>query len=198
MNWLHALLRRARLRGLTEGKVQQVRAEATADDAKDAVERWQDYGFAANPVDGQGLVINVAGHTIVLRMDRITERPELAAHEVCVWHKEGHRVTLKAGRVVDVACDVLTINAATSVSITSPSVTVAASSAVTLTTPQVSASGHVSSGGNVSAAAAVSAGTSVQAPMLTAASSLKVAGKEMGGHVHGSVQSGTDTSAPPT
>jgi phage baseplate assembly protein V len=103
MTWWHNLLRRARLRGLTEGnQVQVARAEALDDDAKDDAERWQDYGFAGNPVDGQGLVINAGGHTVVIRMDRLAERPHLDAFEVAVWHKEGHFVKLKAGGVIEV------------------------------------------------------------------------------------------------
>lgn len=101
MSILGDLLRRARLRGLKEGKVQTVRAESLENQAHDDAERWQDYGFAANPGDGQGLVLHVGGHTIVLRMDRIGERPQLGAGEVSVWHKEGHRITLKAGGVVE-------------------------------------------------------------------------------------------------
>jgi phage baseplate assembly protein V len=113
---LENLLRRARLRGLSEGKVQTARAESLEGDARDAAERWQDYGFAANPIDGQGLVIHAGGHTIVLRMDRIAERPQLAAHEVCVWHKDGHKITLKAGGVIEVQCTTLSV-AATAVNI---------------------------------------------------------------------------------
>lgn len=121
--WLGAMLRRARLRGVREGQVQRARAEATELDAKDDCERFQDYGFAANPVDGQGLVLTVAGHTIVLRMDRLAERPQLAAHEVTVWHKDGHRVTLKAGQVVQVDCARLVVNASERVELNSPQVT---------------------------------------------------------------------------
>ena len=124
MTWWHNLLRRARLRGLREGQVQVARAESLDHDAKDDAERWQDYGFAAHPVDGQGLVINAGGHTIVLRMDRLADRPQLEAYEVSVWHKEGHRVTLRAGQVVDVECAVLNIAASTSVTIDTPSLTV--------------------------------------------------------------------------
>ena len=122
MNW-GALLRRARIRELKEGQVQQARVEATENDAKDAAERWQDYGFAANVVEGQGLVINAGGHTIVLRMDRLAERPRLAAHEVSVWHKEGHNVTLRGGKVVEVNCDTFRVNAAVKVELNTPSVT---------------------------------------------------------------------------
>ena len=123
-------LRRARMRGLKEGQVQTVRVEALENDAKDNAERFQDYGLAANPVDGQGLVITVGGHVIVLRMDRLVERPHLAPYEVSVWHKEGHAVTLRDGKVVEVSCDSFIVNAATSVQLNSP--TVAMSGAATV------------------------------------------------------------------
>jgi phage gp45-like len=119
--WLN-LLRRARVRGLAEGKVQTGRTEALENDARDKVERWQDYGFSGHPVDGEGLVINAGGHTIMLRVDRLGDRPQLDRYEVSVWHKDGHRITLKAGRLVQVDCDELVINAASSVQINSPTV----------------------------------------------------------------------------
>lgn len=126
MGWLDNILRRARIRGVKEGSVQTARAEALENDAKDEAERWQDYGFACNPVDGQGLVINAGGHTIVLRMDRISERPQLGAYEVSVWHKEGHSVTLKAGKLVQVDCDTLVINAAVGITLNTPEVNASA------------------------------------------------------------------------
>lgn len=132
------LLRRARLRGLTEGPVQRARAEVNEVDAKDDAERWQDYGFAAQPVSGEGLVMHVAGHTIVLRMDRLAERPELAQHEVCVWHKDGHRVTLKAGRLVQVDCTELVVNASAAVRLNTPLVQV--STRLTVPTAQAATS----------------------------------------------------------
>lgn len=144
-DWLPTLLRRARLRGLSEGPVQVARAEALENDAKDDAERWQDYGFAANPVEGQGLVMNVAGHTIVVRMDRLAERPALAAYEVSIWHKEGHRITMKAGGVIEAQCATFKVTATTKVEIVSPLLT---------------------------------------AQVVEVATSLKVAGKELAGHVH--------------
>lgn len=169
MGWWDNILRRARIRGVKEGSVQTARAEALENDAKDEAERWQDYGFACNPVDGQGLVINAGGHTIVLRMDRISERPQLGAYEVSVWHKEGHSVTLKAGKLVQVDCDTLVINAAVG---------------VTLNTPEVAASG------------AITAALSVGAPVVAAATSLTVDGAEVGGHDHGGVADGTERTDP--
>ena len=213
MGWLGAMLRRARMRNLVEGLVQVVRAEATDDDAKDGVERHQDYGLAANPGDGQGLVLNIDGHTIVLRLDRIAERPQLDVYEVAVWHKEGHYVKLKAGKVVEVSCDQLLISATTKVSITTPTLEVSsdqvtidawtkasittpdfevdASTGATIITPTLTASQAVSVGTSLSAT------TSVEAPTVAAESSLTVSGKEMLTHAHGDVKAGTDESGPP-
>lgn len=42
---------------------------------------------------------------------------------MCVWHKDGHRVTLRNGRVVDVECDQLNIVASAGVSIQTPTLT---------------------------------------------------------------------------
>lgn len=179
MSWFENIIRRARLRTLTEGQVQRARAEALDDDAKDEVERFQDYGFAANPVEGQGLVINAGGHTIVLRMDRLAERPQLAEYEVCVWHKEGHRVTLKAGKLVQVDCDELVINAANRVAINTARLDVAATGGAAFSTPELQASAKLT------------------APTIEAGVSLKVQGKEMHQHKHGGVDFGNDQSGPP-
>ncbi len=130
MNW-GALLRRARIRSLKEGLVQIARVEQTENDSKDGAERWQDYGFAANVVEGQGLVINAGGHTIVIRMDRIAERPQLPAYEVRVWHKDGHHVALKAGKLVEVNCDTFRVNAAVKVELNTPAVTASGTLGVT-------------------------------------------------------------------
>lgn len=120
---LEAVMRWVRVRGLKEGKIQRGRAEGSENDARDDAQRPQDYGFAAMPVDGEGLKIEFGGHTVIIRLDRIAERPQLAAYEVAMWHKEGHMVKLKAGRVVEISGDQLNVNMAAGVSITAPSLT---------------------------------------------------------------------------
>jgi phage gp45-like len=116
-------LRRARLRGLVEGLIQKVRSEATENDAKDSAERFQDYGLATNPVDGQGLQLSIDGHTIILRMDRLAERPQLAAYEVALWHKDGHKITLKADGLVEIEGKALVVNMSESIALNSPVMT---------------------------------------------------------------------------
>lgn len=115
--------RRARLRGLKEGTVQRVRAESLENQAHDDAERYQDYGFAANPVDGQGLVMHVDGHTVVVRMDRLADRPRLGAHEVSVWHKDGHKITLKSGGAIVIEGSSLDIRMSGAVDIQSAGLT---------------------------------------------------------------------------
>lgn len=159
-------LRRARIRGLKEGLVQTVRVEALENDAKDNAERFQDYGYACNPVDGQGLVITVGGHTIVLRMDRLAERPRLAPYEVSVWHKEGHNVTLRAGKVVEANCDTFRVNAAVKVEMNTPIMAMSAKATVGDT---LGVFGRVTAGG------------------------VTAAGKVIDGHTHPDLTSGGST-----
>lgn len=157
---LGALLRRARFRNQQEGQVQHARAEIHAGEVRDDVERWQDYGFSARPVEGQGLLFEVGGYSFAVRLDRLDERPELDRYEVCVWHKEGHRVTLRDGKVVHVECDELLIDAALKVQINTPQLMVQASTSVTFMTPNFTT------------------------PTAYVLNSLMLAGKEIAGHRH--------------
>jgi phage baseplate assembly protein V len=116
------LMRWVRVRGLVEGLIQKGRAEALDDDARDDAQRPQDYGFAALPLDGQGLKLEIGGHTVIIRLDRINDRPQLDAWDVAVWHKEGHMVKLKSGRVIEMVGDHLDVNMAVGVNINAPNV----------------------------------------------------------------------------
>lgn len=186
MSWLGNLVRRARLRGLVDGKVQTVRAESLENLAHDKAERHQDYGFAGNPVDGQGLVMHLDGDTLVIRLDRLAERPGLAPLEVAVWHSEGHMVKLKAGRVVEVTCDSLIVNASADVTINTPVMTVNASDQVTLATPLVSATTDLDVGGDAHIAGSATADVDVASGPITLRT-----------HKTSQVKTGSDTSGPP-
>ena len=171
-------LRRARMRSLKEGLVQSLRVEALENDAKDNAERFQDYGYAANPVDGQGLAITVGGHTIVLRLDRLAERPRLAAYEVSVWHKEGHSVTLRAGKLVEVNCDTFRVNAAVKVE---------------LNTPLVAASAKQTVGDTLDVTNGLSGGGAATLAGRLTAGGVTAAGKVLDGHTHPDLTSGGNT-----
>lgn len=93
-------------------------------ETKDAeeCERHQDYGFAAQPSEGEGLVIDAGGTMMVLRIDRLKDRPKLSADEVAVWHKDGAKIHLKAGKIIDIDCDTLNIKASAGVTFDTPSI----------------------------------------------------------------------------
>ncbi len=135
---LDDLLRWVRLRGLKDGEVQKVRAEALDNKAHDEASRFADYGIKSMPVDGQGLALHVGGHTIILRMDVLGKAPSLAAWEVALWHKDGHHVVLRAGKKVEV------MDAA--------EVVVHASTKVILDTPLVQTKQDLQVGGNLDVA----------------------------------------------
>jgi phage baseplate assembly protein V len=124
-------LRWGRARGTAEGKIQSARVEVFENLGRDEAMRPQDYGFTSLPVDGQALVIEAGGHTIVLRQDVLASRPAMAAYDVAVWHKDGHMVSLKSGRVVQIDCDQLVVNAATSITLNTPSISAPTASILT-------------------------------------------------------------------
>lgn len=163
----NVFLRRARIRGLQEGKIQRGRVESTDNDVKDDAERMQDYGLASNPVDGQGLALTIGGHTIIVRMDRLAERPQLAAYEVAVWHKEGHKITLKNGKLIEVDCDTLKVNAAVKVE---------------FNTPLVTNSGNMTNTGTINSQG-----------RMTSQTGMTAAGKNLEAHTHPDITSGGNT-----
>lgn len=163
------MLRRALLRGLKEGPVQEVSVQVFDSSGRESVERWQDYGFAGNPVDGQGLVIEAGGHTIVLRMDRIDGRPRLAPYDVAVWHKEGHCIQLSQGGKITAKCTDFEVEADT--------IALKGKNGVVVTTPTLSTS------------EALTVGTRAEV-----GESLQVSESEYFGHKHDNVQHGSDQS----
>lgn len=165
-------LRRARIRNVAEGQVQNARIDIFDTNDREGAERWQDYGFAAQPGSGEGLVIQAGGHTMVLRVDRIAERPQLNQYEVSVWHREGHRVTLSEGRCVTFEnCAKVIFNADEEVAFNSPN---------------TSFSGDMSVAKGIQAAGSIASDTDV-----------KVGDMSLTQHGHDKVKQGNDVSGGP-
>jgi phage gp45-like len=163
----NVIVRRVRVRGLAEGKVQKGQVDGHDNYSREGVERFQEYGFAANGGDGEGLVIEVDGHTILIAMDRLGDRPALGGGEVCMWHRAGHRVTLKDAGLVQVDCKRLVINAEEEVQFNTPMVKM----------------DHK-----------LEVAESVKAPLVEGTDDVKFGGKSGVNHVHGNVQHGTENS----
>ena len=96
---------------------------------------------------------------------------------------------------VNIKCKDMTIN-------TTANLTANVSGSAKLTAPTtevnstVTINGDTTMNGNLNVSGSITSGTSVSAPVVSGVTSLTVGGVEMGGHVHGGVASGTDTTAP--
>ena len=116
-------------------KMQTVQVSCMAGETLDDVERPQPYGLTSNPLPGAEAFMAFLGgdrsHGVALVIDdrRYRLKP-LGDGEVALYSHEGHNVTLKNGRVVEVNCDTLTVNADTEVSINTPSFKLDADSAL--------------------------------------------------------------------
>lgn len=174
-----AWMRWVRVRGLMEGLFQKGREEGLPNEGRDGATRPQDYGFAGNPVGGEGLKLEIGGHTVIIRLDRTAERPQLAAYEVAVWHKEGHNVTLRAGKLVEVNCDTFRVNATVKAEFNTPLLAMSAKATVGDT---LAVANGLTGGGNATFAAG-----RVSALGITAA------GKALDGHTHPDLTSGGNT-----
>jgi phage baseplate assembly protein V len=124
---LNNMIRRAKMTLQTVGLVLKYKINVYEGNAPEDAERHQNYGTASQPAEGEGLIVDVGGTVMVLSVDSIKDRPTLANWDVAVWHKEGHKVHLKAGKVVDIDCATLNINATSGVVFNTPSVTASGS-----------------------------------------------------------------------
>lgn len=138
---LSELIRKAKMVFTSVALVQKYKITVFETKDTEDAERFMDYGFASQPTEGEGLVVDAGGAQMVLRIDRLKDRPKLSSDDVCLWHKEGHKVHLKAGKVVDVDCAVFNCNA---------------TEGVNFNTPKITNSGEYQGAGNVSSAAQVS------------------------------------------
>ena len=144
------LIRKAKMVFTTVKLIQQYKINVFENRASENAERFQDYGFAAQPSEGEGLVIDAGGSVIVLRIDRLKDRPSLGNDEVAVWHKDGHKIHLKSGKLIEVDCGTINIKA---------------SEGVNFDTPQISNTGAYSGAGDVTSAAQVSDATGTMQSM---------------------------------
>lgn len=153
-------------------KLQGLQISLLADEVREDVERFQEYGFTSHPLPGaEAVAAAVSGsrdHLVVLAVDDRRYRIKgLAAGEVAIYTDEGDQVVLRRGGTIEV-------KAATKLQVTAPAVTM---------------SGTLSVQGNITCAASITAtgnvadqgGAKTMAGMRTA----------YDGHKHG-------TSATPT
>src|SRR5215475_5225602 len=94
-------------------KLQQVQVELLADETKDGVERFQQYGFTSVPLEGaEALVIFLGGgrdHGIVHAIDdRRYRLTDLKPGDVAIYTDEGTKIVLTRDRTIKISCDTRT------------------------------------------------------------------------------------------
>lgn len=93
-------------------KLQQVQVELLADETKDNVERFQQYGFTSVPLEGAEVLCVFLGggrdHGVVLSIDDRRHRlTELQAGDVALYTDEGTRIVLTRNQTINLACALL-------------------------------------------------------------------------------------------
>lgn len=140
--------------------IQKTQVSGLADETLSDVELMQHFGFTSVPPAGtQAVIIPIGGatsHGIVIATENGQYRIlNLQDGEAAVYDKSGSSIILRQGKLVEINCDNLVINAKSKTTIKTPVIdTTAAINA----DGAISAKGNVSSQGNVSAQGDVSAG----------------------------------------
>jgi phage baseplate assembly protein V len=135
-----------------ENGMQLQQVSLLRDEAKTAVERFQNYGFSSNaPADSECIVVFVGGgrdHGVVVGVDdRATRFTGLAAGEVAIYTNEGDSIVLKRNNIVEVTTRTLIVNAEDAIEITAPEIRITGNIALD---GDLTATGNISApGGNV-------------------------------------------------
>lgn len=108
-NRIFLMLGRAVLKAINNSEgTQKIQVVALADETITDIERFQEYGFESYPLAEAEVFIGFLNgnrdHGIALCVHDGRYRPtDLAEGESCIYHKEGHRVLLKAGGIIEVS-----------------------------------------------------------------------------------------------
>lgn len=95
---------------VTPGKgVKKVYGEGLANESVKGAELFQQYGLSSCPPGGTMAVVvplgGVSTHAMVVATEHATFGVNLETGEVAVYHREGHFIHLKNGRLIEVECD---------------------------------------------------------------------------------------------
>lgn len=177
-------------------EIQQLQITALKDEVRSNVNRYQDYGFTSNPMEGAEAVFASLGgnrsHMVVIKCDDGRYRKKnLQKGEVAVYHHEGGYVLLKNGKEIEV------VMPDGKVKVTSPEVIVTASTKVTLDSPTVECKHDLNVLGKLDVTQDVTMGAKLDVTGDVTGGEVKnVAGKVLGTHVHTSATPGSPTSPP--
>ncbi|WP_339097195.1 phage baseplate assembly protein V [Pectobacterium brasiliense] len=105
---LRLMVDRAVVRIVTDSLGRQnLQVQSLADETNDNVERFQNYGLSSvPPVGSEAVVVAIGGRRsglVAIAVEDKKSRPRgLDPGDVCVYHSEGHTITLKQDGVIEV------------------------------------------------------------------------------------------------
>lgn len=181
-------------------KIQGVQLSILDGETWDNVERFQQYGFTANPQPGvEAIVLSLGGrrnHSVVISVDdRRYRLKNLAPGEVAMYTDEGDTIIFKRGRNIEVT-------AGTKVKVTAPDVEVIASTKVQLTSPLVECSAQFKANGLITGLGGMAisggSGATVQGNLTVSGGNVTADGIGLKTHVHGGVQTGAGNTGLPS
>lgn len=146
-------------------KIQGLQISLLADEVRDNVERFQDYGFTSHPHPGaEAITLSVGGsrdHCVVIKVDDRRYRLKgLAEGEVAIYTDEGDKIHLKRGREIEVVGGEK-VMASTKVAV------ISATTSAKVDSPNTEITGNVAIGGNL-----IVTGTGVVTGALSSATSV--------------------------
>lgn len=86
---------------------QNLQVQTLANETNDSVERFQNYGMSSVPPPGsEAIVVAVGGRRsgmVAIAVEDKTARPKgLDPGDVCVYHRDGHTITLKKDGIIEI------------------------------------------------------------------------------------------------
>ncbi len=109
-------------------KAQELQVGLLADEVRDGIERFQEYGFSSNPFPGAEVVVVFVGgsrdHGIAVACeDRRYRKRDLEPGEAAMYDDQGQAVHLKRGKIIHLdGCDQALIDATVSHQVNSPAI----------------------------------------------------------------------------
>lgn len=168
--------------------IQRVQVQGLADEMLQDIEQLQQFGFTSHAPSGTEVIVLPLGgdttHGIVVASEHGAFRVQnLHAGEVAVYDQSGSKIVLKQGKLIEIDCDNLVINATQKVQINSP---------LTETSAVLTAQGQINGNGGM----AISGGGGAAISGSLKATGDVVAGEiSLQNHTHGGDSGGTTTTA---
>lgn len=208
-------LRGVLVRAKADKRVVIVQMEGLKGESFNDVEFFQQPGFRSIPIGGMQPIIvplngNSANSVVVAMSNGKLFITDLQPGEVALFNENdgvANSIILRNGKVIDMTCDVLNINATNEVNIQTTQMTVDASAGVQINTPTVTMSDNLDVGDSTTVAnltqtgtfsvTSTASGASHMAGGLVADGEITSQGISLPNHTHSGVESGAGSTGGP-